>query len=93
MWVQSLGQEDSLEEGMVTYSSNLACRIPWTEEPGRLQAIAKESNTTEATYHAHVYKYFLKGKASLVSLPFFLFIKNYYLLFFTVIWALSLKVK
>ena len=34
--VQSLGQEDALEEGMATYSSTLAWRIPWTEEPGRL---------------------------------------------------------
>ena len=33
-WVQSLGQEDPLEEGMATYSSILAWRIPWTEEPG-----------------------------------------------------------
>ena len=35
-WVQSIGQEDLLEIGMVTYSSLLAKRIPWTEEPGRL---------------------------------------------------------
>ena len=34
--VQSLGQEDPLEKGMATYSSILAWRIPWTEEPGRL---------------------------------------------------------
>ena len=32
-WVQSLGQEDPLEKGMVTHSSILAWRIPWTEEP------------------------------------------------------------
>ena len=38
MWVQSLVQEDPLEEGMATYSSILAWRIPWTEEPGRLQS-------------------------------------------------------
>ena len=37
--VQSLGQEDPLEEGMATQSSILAWRIPWTEEPGRLQSI------------------------------------------------------
>ena len=37
-WVRSLGQEDSLEKGMVTHSSILAWRIPWTEEPGRLQS-------------------------------------------------------
>ena len=39
MWVQSLGQEDPLEEGMATFSS-IAWRIPWTKEPGRLQSIA-----------------------------------------------------
>ena len=33
-WVQSLGWEDPLEKGMATYSSILAWRIPWTEEPG-----------------------------------------------------------
>ena len=38
-WVQSLGQEDPLEKGMETHSSILAWRIPWTEEPGRLQSI------------------------------------------------------
>ena len=36
---QSLGQEATLEEGMVTHSSILAWRIPWTEEPGELQSI------------------------------------------------------
>ena len=39
MWVQSLGPEDPLEEGMVTHSSILAWKIPWTEEPGGLQSI------------------------------------------------------
>ena len=37
--VQSLGQEDPMEEGMVTHSSILAWTIPQTEEPGRLQSI------------------------------------------------------
>ena len=36
MWVQFLGGEDPLEEGMATHSSTLAWRIPWTEEPGGL---------------------------------------------------------
>ena len=36
-WAQSLGWEDPLEEGMVTHSSILTWRIPWTEEPGGLQ--------------------------------------------------------
>ena len=39
MQVQSLGQEDPLEEGMATYSSIPAWRIPWTEKPGGLQSI------------------------------------------------------
>ena len=38
-WVQSLGQEDPLEKGMATHSSVFAWRIPWTEEPGGLQAM------------------------------------------------------
>ena len=38
-WVQSLGQEDLLEKEMATHSSILAWRIPWTEEPGRLQSM------------------------------------------------------
>ena len=37
--VQSLGQEDPLEEGVATHSSILAWRTPWTEEPGWLQSI------------------------------------------------------
>ena len=36
-WVRSLGWEDPLEKGTVLHSSILAWRIPWTEEPGRLQ--------------------------------------------------------
>ena len=36
-WVQSLGQEDALEEKMAAHSSNLAQKISWTEEPGGLQ--------------------------------------------------------
>ena len=39
MWVQSLSEEDSLEEGMATHSSTLAWRTPWTEEPGGLQSM------------------------------------------------------
>ena len=39
MWVQSLGQEDLLQEEMATHSSILAWEIPWTEELGRLQSM------------------------------------------------------
>ena len=38
-WILSLGWEDPLEEGMATYSSILARRIPWTEQPGGLQSL------------------------------------------------------
>ena len=40
--VQSLGQEDPLEEGMATHSGILAWRTPWTEEPGRLQPMGSQ---------------------------------------------------
>ena len=47
--LQSLGRDDPLEEGMAVHSSTVAWRIPWTEEPGRLQSRGrKELDTTEA---------------------------------------------
>ena len=42
-WVQSLGWEDTLEKAMATHSTILAWRIPWTEEPGRLQSMGSQS--------------------------------------------------
>ena len=44
-WVQSLGWEDPLEKGMATHSSILTWRIPWTEEPGKLQSTWSQSWT------------------------------------------------
>ena len=42
-WVQSLGgEEDPLEKGMATHPSNLAWKIPWTEESGRLQSMGSQ---------------------------------------------------
>ena len=41
--VQSLGREDPLEKEMATHSSILAWKIPWTEEPGRLQSMGSQS--------------------------------------------------
>ena len=41
-WVLSLGQEDPLEKEMATHSSTLAWRIPWREEPGRLQSMGSQ---------------------------------------------------
>jgi len=48
-WVQSLGQEDSLEKGMATHSSILAWRIPSAEEPGKRYSPwgCEESDMTE----------------------------------------------
>ena len=42
IWVRSLGWKDPLEEGMETHSSILAWRIPWTEEPGKLQSMESQ---------------------------------------------------
>ena len=44
--VQSLGWEDPLEKEMATHSSILAWRIPWTEEPGRLQSMGSQKLDT-----------------------------------------------
>ena len=42
-WVQSLGQEDLLGKEMATHSSILAWKIPWTEEPGRMQSMGLQT--------------------------------------------------
>ena len=53
-WVRSLGWEDPLEKEMATYSSILAWRTPWTEEPGRLQSMGSQrlghDRATSLTY-------------------------------------------
>ena len=52
--VRSLGREDPLEREMAAHSSILAWRIPWTEEPGRLQSMGSEElDTTERLNHHH----------------------------------------
>ena len=54
MWVWYLGWEDSLEDEMATHSSIFAWRIPWTEEPGRLQSMgSQEWDTTWWPNHHH----------------------------------------
>ena len=47
MRVQSLYQQDPLEEEVATHSSILAWKIPWTEESGRLQSIASQKGQTQ----------------------------------------------
>ena len=41
-WLQSLGREDPLEKEMATHSRTLAWKIPWMEEPDRLQSIGSQ---------------------------------------------------
>ena len=59
MKIQSLGQEDTLEEDMGIHSSILASRIPWTEEPGGLQYMGSQrvrydgSDLAAASVHRH----------------------------------------
>ena len=55
-WVRSQGWEDPLGKGIATLSSNLAWRIPWTEEPGGLQSVGLQkvrchSVTNTSTFH------------------------------------------
>ena len=52
-WVQSLGWEDPLEEGMATHSSILDWRIPWTEEPGGLLSMRSQIWTSLSDQAQH----------------------------------------
>jgi len=59
IWVWSLSREDPLEKEMATHSSILAWRIPWTEEPGRLQSLGSQrvrynwATNTHTHTHTH----------------------------------------
>ena len=56
-WVRSLGWEDPLERGMATHSSILPWRVPWTEEPVRLQSIGLQRVRHDwATKHTHIHR-------------------------------------
>ena len=58
--VRFLGQEDPLEKGTATYSSIFAWRIPWTEEPGRLQSMGVQRvGHTEQLTHTHTHTHLL----------------------------------
>ena len=64
MPVRSLDQEDPLEEGMVTHSSILAWRIPWTEEPaGLLRVLKSWTQLKQLSMHAYIYIYLIKKLA------------------------------
>ena len=55
MWVCSLGWEDPLEESLATHSSIFAWRIPWMQEPGRLQStgLQRVGHDWSNLAHAH----------------------------------------
>ena len=59
-WVQSLGQEDPLEKGMATHSSILVWRIPWTEEPDRLQSMG--SQRVGRDWRTNTFHFFITAK-------------------------------
>ena len=66
MWVQSLGQEDSLEKGMINHSSTLAWRIPWTEEPGGLQSMGSQRVGHDWVTNTHTQTLFWASQVVLV---------------------------
>ena len=55
MWVQTLGLEDPLEEGMATHSSILAWRIKWTKEPGGLEVIGSQRDGHDSSDSARTH--------------------------------------
>ena len=50
-WVRFLGREDPLEKEMAIHSGTLAWKIPWTEEPDRLQSIRSKRDATSLSLH------------------------------------------
>ena len=72
MWetlVRSLGWEDPLEEGLATYSSILAWRIPWTQDPGRLQSMGLQRVGQDwETKAQHIYMCILSNQRENYSL-------------------------
>ena len=73
IWVQSLGKEDPLEEGMATHSSILAWEIPRTEEPGGLQSLGlqreRQEGLTEHTKSCFLTKHPVKGAFIFQPIP------------------------
>ena len=63
-WVWPLGQEDPLEKGIATHSSILAWRIPWTEEPHRLQSMGSPRVRHNWVTNTHTFEQVRKGEGS-----------------------------
>ena len=70
--VQSLGQEDTLEKRMSTYSSILAWRIPWTEKPGRLQCMGFQRVGNDWATNTLTFFFIRSSSPKLFPLPFVL---------------------
>ena len=72
-WVHFLGVEDPLEEEMATRFSVLAWKIPWTEEPGRLQSVGSLSWTRLSdftfTFHFHALEKEMATHSSVLENP------------------------
>ena len=79
-WVWSLGWEDPLEEGMATHSNILAWRIPWTEEPGKLQSVGSQraihDRTTKHSTYIHIYIYVNICLSVCLSLSIYIYIER-----------------
>ena len=89
LWVQTLGQEDPLEEEMAVHSSILAWEIPWTEEPGRLQSMGSQRVRHDlATEQVHCFYSVITLQMSPSSDFFILVIVHFSFLFS--IWFFSL---
>ena len=65
--VQALDQEKTLKKGMATHSSILAWRIPWTEEPGKLQSIRSQRVEHDwVTFHFHFHSHIITSSIIIV---------------------------
>ena len=58
-----LGWEDPPEKEMVTHSSILAWRIPWSEKPGRLQSTGSQESDTTERLHLHTFSHYIRHQA------------------------------
>ena len=68
-WVPSLGQEDPLEKEIATDSSILAWKIPWKEEPGRLQSMGSQSQRRLTVISLSLSFFFSRIDLALVKIP------------------------
>ena len=62
-WVQFLGWEDPLEKEMASHSSTVACRVPWTQEPGGLPSMGPQEQLSAHSTRGHSAPVLLKHSA------------------------------